>query len=75
MLLMNFGLPDPPVVRRAVEEVFAARKSHQIPRRIDNPPVTWVNSFAVMAKDLQLAQTTLEGAMARLNEYWAALFS
>lgn len=75
MLLMDLGLPDPPVARKAVEEVFTARKSHQIPKRIDNPPLTWGNSFAVMAKDLQLAQTTSEGATARLNEYWAALFS
>src|SRR5438874_9027318 len=28
MLLMNLGLPDPSVVRKAVVEVFAARRSH-----------------------------------------------
>lgn len=40
MLLMNLGLPGQPVVRNAVEEIFAGRGSHEIPRRIEDPPVT-----------------------------------
>jgi hypothetical protein len=75
MLLMDLGLPNPPAARTAVQEIFAARRSHDIPKQIENPPATWGNSFAAMAKELQLAQTTPEGATARLNEYWKKLFS
>ena len=75
MLLMNIGLPNPPVVRTAVKEIFVARQSHDIPQRMNNPPATWVSSFTLMAQDLQLAETTPDMATARLNEYWRKLFS
>jgi hypothetical protein len=74
MLLMNLGLPGQSVVRNAVKEIFVGRGSHEIPRRIEDPPVTWVSSFAVMAEDLKLAETTLDKAAARLNDYWERLF-
>jgi len=74
ILLMNLGLPDPSVVRNAMKEIFVGRGSHEIPRRIEDPPVTWVSSFAVMAEDLKLAETTLDKAAARLNDYWEKLF-
>ena len=74
MLLMNLGLPDPSVVRNAVREIFLARQSHDIPKGIDKPPATWVSSFAAMAQDLQLVETTPDIAMARLNGYWTKLF-
>lgn len=74
MLLMNLGLPGQSVVRNAMKEIFVGRGSHEIPRRIEDPPVTWVSSFAVMAEDLKLAETTLDKAAARLNDYWGKLF-
>lgn len=74
MLLMNLGLPDPPEVRKAVKEIFAGRKSHEIPRRFNNPPATWIPSFEAIAEELNLAETTLERATVRLNDYWTKLF-
>jgi hypothetical protein len=74
MLLMNLGLPGQPVVRNAVEEIFMGRGSHEIPRRIEGPPVAWVASFTIMAEDLKLVETTLDKATARLNDYWGKLF-
>jgi len=73
MLLMDLGLPNPPAVRTAVKEIFAARRSHDIPARIDDPPVTWVSSFTAMAQDLQLKETTPDRAVVRLNDYWKEL--
>lgn len=73
MLLMNLGLPDPSAVMTAVTEVFGARKSHDIPRTIQNAPSTWGNSFAVMAKELNIAEVTTDQATARLNNYWSKL--
>jgi len=74
LLLMNLGLPHPSDVKRAVTEIFAARKSHDIPKRIEPPPATWGTAFASMADELQLTETTAERATARVNAYWADLF-
>src|SRR5437870_6218995 len=74
MLLLDLGLPDPPVVRNTVNAIFVGRQTHEVPRRVEEPPATWISSFAAMAGDLQLAQTTPETATARLNNYWKTLF-
>jgi len=74
MLLMDMGLPKPPVVKSAVEQIFAARRTHAIPQMIGNPPMTWVSSFTAMAMDIGLAQTTVEVAASRFNDYWSKLF-
>lgn len=70
MLLIDYGLPEPPVVKTAVREIFTARKSHEIPQQIETPPGTWASSYTAMAAELNLAQTTIEGATSRLNDYW-----
>lgn len=75
LLLMNLGLPRPVVVNKAVEEIFVARRTHEVPKAIETPPVSWASSFAAMASELGLAEKTLESATARLNEYWGQLFS
>ena len=74
VLLMNLGLPDPLEVKNAVTEIFVGRKSHEIPKRIEDPPATWISSFAAMAHELKMAETTPERATARLNDYWKTLF-
>jgi hypothetical protein len=74
ILLMDLGLPEPSVVRSVVEEIFTARRHHDIPHTIGPLPVTWVSSFTVMASELGLAQTTVDSATARVNEYWGRLF-
>lgn len=74
MLLMDLDLPDPPVVRKTLQTIFVGRQTHEIPKRVEEAPITWVSSFAAMADELGLAQTTPESATARLNEYWKTLF-
>jgi len=74
MLLMNMGLPEPPVVKSAVEKIFSARQTHSIPQKIENLPVTWVSSFTAMAMDIGLSETSVENAASRLNDYWSKLF-
>jgi hypothetical protein len=73
MLLIDLGLPDPSSVMAAVTQIFDARKSHDIPKTIQNAPSTWGNSFTAMAKELNLAETTLDQARARLSDYWSKL--
>lgn len=41
---------------------------------MEDPPATWISSFAAMAHELKMAETTPERATARLNDYWATLF-
>ena len=75
LLLMNLGLPKPAALKEVVGEIFAARQTHQIPKTIETPPITWASSFAAMAADLGLPEKTLESLAARLNDYWTKLFS
>jgi predicted nucleotidyltransferase component of viral defense system len=74
MLLFNRGLPDPPIVKRCVQEVFSARATHATPSKIGDPPLTWASSYSAMAKDLKLNETTLDDATVRLNDYWKTIF-
>ncbi len=75
LLLMNLGLPEPLTVSKVINEIFATRRTHEIPKAITTPPVTWASSFAAMADELGLSEKTLDSAAARLNEYWTNLFS
>ena len=74
LLLMNLGLPEPVTVSKVINEIFATRRTHEIPKVIETPPVTWTSSFAVMADELGLSEKTLDSAAARLNEYWMRVF-
>ena len=74
MLLFNRGLPDPPIVKRCVQEVFSARAMHATPNKIGAAPLTWASSYTVMAKELKLNETSLDDATGRLNDYWKTIF-
>ncbi len=74
LLLMNLGMPGPGITKQVADEIFATRRTHDIPKTIVTPPVTWAASFAAMATDLGLSEKTLESATARVNEYWTKLF-
>ncbi len=74
LLLMNLGLPRSVVVKKAVEEIFAVRRTHEVPKAIETPPVSWAASFAAIVSELGLSENTLDSATARLNEYWKKLF-
>lgn len=74
MLLLDHGLPEPPVVKRTVNEIFSSRATHQVPDRIETPPATWASSYTSIAKELQLNETTVDDATARLNNYWKTIW-
>jgi predicted nucleotidyltransferase component of viral defense system len=74
ILLFNRGLPDPPIVKQCVREVFSARATHARPSHIGPPPLTWASSYTAMAKELHLNETTLDDATDRLNNYWKTIF-
>ena len=74
ILLLNLGLSETQVVKKMITEIFASRKTHEIPNVIEPPPTTWTSSFSAMAKELEIAETTLDSAIIRINEYWRKLF-
>ena len=74
ILLLNLGLSETQVVKKVITEIFASRKTHEIPNVIEPPPTTWTSSFSAMAKELEIAETTLDSAIIRINEYWRKLF-
>jgi len=74
MLLMDMGLPESKVVKNTVEKIFSARQKHPIPKKIEDPPVTWVSSFTAMAIDVGLKETSMDNAASRLRDYWSELF-
>ena len=74
LLLLNLDLPKPQIVKKMISEIFAARKTHEIPNVIEPPPASWALSYSVMARELEIAETKLESAVTRINEYWKNLF-
>lgn len=74
LLLLNLGLPNKRVVRKVVTEIFEARRTHDIPRSIAHPPSSWGPSYSAMAKDLEIPETKLDSAIARIDDYWTQLF-
>ena len=74
MLLLGLGPPSIQAARNAVEAIFAARQTHEIPKAIEMPPSTWVSFYTAMAQELGIQETTLESATSRLNEYWRMLW-
>jgi predicted nucleotidyltransferase component of viral defense system len=73
MLFIEHEVPQPDDIKVAVLEIFGARKTHEIPSRIEIPPATWATSYTAMATQLNLNEKTIENATARLNEYWTTV--
>lgn len=73
MLLLDGDLPAPDTIRRAVEGIFAARRTHAVPSSLADPPTVWVAPYAAMAVETGLAEKTVPQAMARLRTFWKTL--
>jgi hypothetical protein len=74
VLMLDKDAPAPKLVKLAVEATFAHRGTHDIPPTIPAAPPTWASSFTAIAKQVNISETTVEGAVARLNEYWKGIF-
>jgi hypothetical protein len=73
MLLLDLGLPGPGAVRLAVDRIFETRRTHPVPSILPDPPASWREEFPILARDLALAQGTLDDAMRRLRDAWQGL--
>jgi hypothetical protein len=72
VLLVDGGLAPSAELLAAVEHVFAARATHQVPpASLPDPPADWAERYATLADELDLAPGTVEQAMALLRRFWA----
>ena len=74
VLILDKDAPAPESVRPAIQATFDHRGTHDIPVTIPAAPPTWTSSFTAMAKQVNISETTVEGAIARVNEYWKGVF-
>jgi hypothetical protein len=70
VLLVEGGLVPSAELLAAVEHVFAARATHQVPASLPDPPAGWAERYATLAEDLDLGVRTVEQAMAALRDFW-----
>ena len=70
VLILDKDAPAPESIRPAIQGTFDHRGTHDIPVTIPAAPPTWTSSFTAMAKEVKISETTVEGAVARLNDYW-----
>jgi len=74
VLILDKDAPAPESVRPAIQATFDHRGTHEIPVTIPAAPPTWTSSFTAMAKQVNISETTVEGAVARMNDYWKGIF-
>ncbi|CAN5759942.1 hypothetical protein BH24DEI2_BH24DEI2_10520 [soil metagenome] len=68
LLLVELGL-EASVVKRAVANTFERYERHELPDVLPCPPATWRQPFAVLAEEVGLASSELEGAYKNLLEF------
>jgi hypothetical protein len=74
VLILDKDAPARELVKSAIEATFTHRGTHGIPVTIPAAPLTWTSSFTAMAKQVNISETTVEGAVARVNHYWKGIF-
>ena len=72
-LLIENGLPDAKLVRKAVEATFARRQTHPAPEVLPAPPTAWEKPYAAMAADCGVKHKELNEAAKYIAEYWKTL--
>jgi hypothetical protein len=70
VLLIETGGVTPDEVKEAIANTFAKRGSHAIPVSLPEPPAQWMNDFAELATQVQLAERDMPSAFAVLLGYW-----
>jgi hypothetical protein len=74
VLILDKDAPALELVKPAIEATFIHRGTHDIPVAIPSAPPTWTSSFTAMAEQVNISETTVEGAVARVNHYWKGIF-
>lgn len=75
VLLIEQGLPDAPVVFKAVRATFHRRRAHPVPEVLEPPPQTWEGPFSQLAEDIGLDHKQARSAFEVLFKFWEKLRS
>jgi Nucleotidyl transferase AbiEii toxin, Type IV TA system len=68
-LLAMTGPLDAVRVRAALEQTFEFRGTHAVPSSLPEPPASWLNPYREMARENELAWTTLEQLSTAVSEF------
>lgn len=71
ILFIDMGLDATDDLVQAVNEVFSARGSSELPDEIPDPPANWGPRYEELAADLDLSAPTVSTAIAELRTFWA----
>jgi hypothetical protein len=75
LLMETMITQDYTAVREACELVFRSRNTHEWPPDLDAMPPHWTRPFAQLAEELELAETDVETALARVRGFVARILS
>ena len=76
LLLMDAMIThDHAALREACELVFRNRNTHSWPPDLSTVPAHWVQPFARLAEELELAETDVEVALVRVRDFVARILS
>lgn len=76
LLLMDAMIThDYAALREACELVFRNRNTHSWPPDLSTAPAHWAQPFSRLAEELELAETELEAALARVRSFVARILS
>ncbi len=59
-LLLQSDAPEPEELATTIRDVFTARTSHAIPKRLPQPPTSWSAGYPALAGDLPIPKTSRE---------------
>lgn len=69
VLFISHGL-NPTAAHEATRHVFTVRDTHPIPKELSDPPEFWNEDYAAFSEELDLAEASLDQAMATLRAFW-----
>lgn len=73
VLFVEEGFDDLDELRRVVDDIFAARATHDVPTELPDAPASWEARFAQRADELDLTVGTLGDAVALVRELWSTV--
>lgn len=75
LLLAEIGTIDSDHLYRAIQATFDARKTHQLPRQVPEPPIEWSRPFHRLATEVSLSYQTLGDANTAIKAFLNPLLS
>lgn len=75
VLIIDEGLEPDGELLAATRRVFESAGAHEMPAEIEDPPVSWRESYRQLTDDLRLSATSLAQALSKLRAFWSQVRS